>query len=131
MFGGCFKEEAPELGTLSVEDTELERQPGKRDQTAKNVVLIYFRLILRHSLQTFKHSLIILAGTVDRSHNGFITLNQPRRIHLGHEVQRQIRIISRALPQQSSLAFQPAPELSVRKRGQQSDHGHRDSALAN
>src|SRR2546428_12259535 len=109
MFGGRFNEEAPELGTLPVEDAELERQPGKGDQAAKNIVLIYFRLVLRHSLQTFKHSLIILAGTVDRSHDGFITLNQPRRVHLGYEVQRQIGIISRALPQQSSLAFQPAP----------------------
>ena len=62
MFGSSGSEEAPELHALSIKYAKPESEAHKGDKAAKNIVLIHFRLVLRHSLDTFEHALIVIEG---------------------------------------------------------------------
>src|SRR5882672_7077127 len=90
MFCQGVTKEAPELFTFTIQHAQLDRDPRKGRDTLEEVVVLGIARTVRRSFQRIAHSLIVLTRAIDRLHNALVSLNKPRGIHFGHEIQRTV-----------------------------------------
>src|SRR5438445_11630400 len=135
VLGNNLSHEAPELSARTIANTQ------RKDDARKSEDIFFLQsasayprcTLTRYAAKAVQRTLVILAGTVDISDDGFVAFNQAIGVHLRHKVEHTICVASTMLldPHEPPFAFQAPPELRVGDRRQQADHRDRDCAFTN
>jgi hypothetical protein len=73
----------------------------------------------------------VLFGIIDGPQDATVTFDELFRIHLGDEIQVEQSVAAEALLQGPTFGLQSPPQLGVRQRGEQADHGEGNRRLSN
>jgi len=71
---------------------------------------------------------IVMPWRIHGAEDLFVAIDQQVIVHLGDEVDGEIRVVSGGLFQQPLLLFEPVAELRARKGIEEADHGRDDPA---
>src|SRR5215216_5673554 len=131
MCARCLDEEPPELPSLCIKHTQLERDAQKSANRFQAVILVSLGHLLRRALQRVERATVILAGFVNRAHDHLITADELLDVHLGNEVDGGYGVISRSVgAEQPAFPFETLPQLGVGECVEHSDHRDGNCALA-